>query len=179
MDICPCGSSKPYVDCCRPLISGERLADTAEQVMRSRYTAFVKMELAWLRDSLHPGYRADYDEASSRAWAERAEWHGLQILKAEKGGLVDQEGMVEFVASLPRMASGRSTASWPRSSGPAARGITRRESFCRPDRSCAREPRPAATIPVPAAAGRNSRSAAASTLRDSSKFRAQSAEYEK
>jgi SEC-C motif-containing protein len=100
MDICPCGSSKPYVDCCLPLISGERLADTAEQVMRSRYTAFVKMELAWLRDSLHPGYRADYDEASSRAWAERAEWHGLQILKAEKGGLVDQEGMVEFVASF-------------------------------------------------------------------------------
>ena len=100
MDICPCGSSKPYVDCCRPLISGERLADTAEQVMRSRYTAFVKKELAWLRDSLHPGHRADYDEASSRAWAERAEWHGLEILKAEKGGPVDQKGMVEFVASF-------------------------------------------------------------------------------
>jgi SEC-C motif-containing protein len=100
MDICPCGSSKPYVDCCLPLISGERLADTAEQVMRSRYTAFVKMELAWLRDSLHPGHRADYDEASSRAWAERAEWHGLEILKTEKGGPVDQEGMVEFVVSF-------------------------------------------------------------------------------
>ena len=100
MDICPCGSSKPYVDCCRPLISGERLADTAEQVMRSRYTAFVKKELAWLRDSLHPGRRADYDETGSRAWAERAEWHGLEILKAEKGGPVDQEGMVEFVASF-------------------------------------------------------------------------------
>ena len=72
MDICPCGSAKPYADCCRPLIAGERLAETAEQLMRSRYTAYVKKELGWLRDSLHPGQRAGYDEASSRAWAERA-----------------------------------------------------------------------------------------------------------
>ncbi len=100
MDICPCGSSKPYSDCCLPLISGERRADTAEQVMRSRYTAFVKKELEWLRDSLHPGHRADYDEASTRAWAERAEWHGLEILRTEKGGPADQEGTVEFVASF-------------------------------------------------------------------------------
>ncbi len=100
MDICPCGSSKPYSDCCRPLISGERRADTAEQIMRSRYTAFVKKELAWLRDSLHPGHRTDYDEASTRAWAERAEWHGLEILRTENGGPADQEGTVEFVASF-------------------------------------------------------------------------------
>ena len=55
MDICPCGSTKPYADCCRPLIAGDRRAETAEQLMRSRYTAYVKKELAWLRESLHPG----------------------------------------------------------------------------------------------------------------------------
>src|SRR5512139_2073682 len=37
VDICPCGSSKPYADCCRPVITCERRADTAEQLMRSRY----------------------------------------------------------------------------------------------------------------------------------------------
>ncbi len=100
MDICPCGSSRPYADCCRPLISGERRADTAEQVMRSRYTAYVKKEMAWLRDSLHPGHRADFDEASSRAWAERAAWQGLEILKTVKGGPADEEGTVEFIASF-------------------------------------------------------------------------------
>ena len=100
MDICPCGSSMPYTGCCRPLISGEQRADTAEQLMRSRYTAYVKKELTWLRDSLHPAHRADYDEASSRAWAERAEWHGIEILNTVKGGPEDQEGTVEFVVSF-------------------------------------------------------------------------------
>ena len=100
MDICPCGSSKPYTECCRPVIFGDRRADTAEQLMRSRYTAFVKKELAWLRESLHPAQRADYDEAGSRAWAERAEWQGLDILRTVKGGPADEEGTVEFVASF-------------------------------------------------------------------------------
>ena len=100
MDICPCGSSKPYTGCCGPLISGEQRAETAEQLMRSRYTAYVKKELAWLRESLHPRHRADYDEASSRAWAERAEWHGIEILGTVKGGPGDQDGTVEFAVSF-------------------------------------------------------------------------------
>lgn len=100
MDLCPCGSAKLYADCCRPLIAGERPAETAEQLMRSRYTAYVKKELAWLRDSLLPGQRAGYDEASSRAWAERTEWHGIEILRTEKGGPDDREGKVEFIASF-------------------------------------------------------------------------------
>jgi SEC-C motif-containing protein len=97
MDSCPCGSAKPYAVCCRPLISGERLAGSAEELMRSRYSAYVKKETAWLRESLHPGHRADFDEASSRAWAERATWHGIEILYTTKGGPDDQEGTVEFV----------------------------------------------------------------------------------
>ena len=100
MDICPCDSTKKYADCCQPVIAGERSADTAEQVMRSRYSAYVKKELGWLRASLHPDNRADYDESSSRAWAERAEWHGIEIVKTEKGGPGDQEGQVEFIVSF-------------------------------------------------------------------------------
>jgi len=49
MDICPCGSARSYADCCGPVIAGAQRAGTAEQVMRSRYTAYVKKELAWLR----------------------------------------------------------------------------------------------------------------------------------
>lgn len=105
MDICPCGSTKPYADCCRPLISGERKAETAEQLMRSRYSAYVKKEYSWLRESLHPGHRADYDETSSRSWAESAEWHGIRILNTEKGGPADEKGMVEFAVSFTQNGS--------------------------------------------------------------------------
>lgn len=99
MDVCPCGSSRAYEECCQPLIKNAQSATTAEQLMRSRYSAFVKKEYAHLLASLHPGQRSDYDEQSTRAWAESAEWQGINILNTIAGGPEDSEGQVEFVAS--------------------------------------------------------------------------------
>jgi SEC-C motif-containing protein len=100
MTACPCGSGLSYEECCRPLILGERAASSAEQLMRSRYSAYVEKEIPYLRTSLHPDHRKDYDEKSSREWAESAEWHGLQILETAGGGPDDAEGEVEFVVSF-------------------------------------------------------------------------------
>src|SRR5512140_283396 len=100
MDLCPCGSTLSYEACCRPVIKGEQPAKTAEQLMRSRYSAYVTKELDYILTSLHPGHRADYDANSTRAWAESAEWHGIEIIKTTKGGEQDNEGQVEFVVSF-------------------------------------------------------------------------------
>jgi len=99
MTLCPCGSNVPYESCCRPVIAGEQKAATAEQLMRSRYSAYVKKEIGHILNSLHPDHRTDYDEKSSRAWAERAEWHGIRILKTVGGGTDENKGQVEFVVS--------------------------------------------------------------------------------
>ncbi len=99
MDICPCGSQASYDSCCRPLIAGEQKAVTAEQLMRSRYSAYVKKELEYILSSLHPDHRSDYDEKSTRAWAEQAQWHGLVIRKTSGGRAEDTVGQVEFVVS--------------------------------------------------------------------------------
>jgi SEC-C motif-containing protein len=99
MDICPCGSNLAYQECCRPLIRGERPAATAEQLMRARYSAYVKKEIEYLRESLHPAHRSDFDEKSTRIWAEGSEWHRLEIVKTDGGGQEDSEGRVEFVAA--------------------------------------------------------------------------------
>jgi SEC-C motif domain protein len=99
MDICPCGSGLAYDQCCRPVIKGERSAETAEQVMRARYSAYVNKEMDYIFTSLHPDHRSDYDEKSSRAWAERAQWYRLDILETSGGGPEDKEGKVAFVAS--------------------------------------------------------------------------------
>lgn len=98
MDTCPCGSELAYEKCCAPVISGEKPASTAEQLMRSRYSAYATGNLGFLRDSLHPDKRSDYDERSTRKWAESSEWHGLEIVRTEKGGPEDTEGLVEFTA---------------------------------------------------------------------------------
>jgi len=81
MNNCPCGSNINYEECCRPIIKGERAAVTAEQLMRSRYSAYVNKELDYILTSLHPDSRSDYDEKSTRAWAESAEWHKFEILE--------------------------------------------------------------------------------------------------
>ena len=99
MDFCPCGSNSAYTSCCEPLIHGARAASTAEQLMRYRYSAYVKKELGYLLSSLHPEHRSDYDERSSRAWSESAEWHGIRIVKTAGGEADDTEGQVEFVVS--------------------------------------------------------------------------------
>ena len=98
MELCPCGSDKPYADCCEPVIRGTRNAETPEALMRSRYTAYVKKELDHLYNSLHPSERKDYKKEEGANWAKNLDWQSLEILKTEDGGPEDETGMVEFIA---------------------------------------------------------------------------------
>jgi SEC-C motif-containing protein len=97
-DPCPCGSGLSLAECCGPILAGERLAQTAEALMRSRYTAYVLCDVAHLKRSLDPKWHPSFDEAGTREWAEKAQWKGLSILGAKAGGVADDEGEVEFVA---------------------------------------------------------------------------------
>jgi SEC-C motif-containing protein len=98
IELCPCGSAKGYNECCEPVIRGQVKASSPEMLMRSRYTSYVKHEIAWLKDSLEVSQRADFDEKSVSEWSSSAEWVGLQILGTHKGGPKDTQGWVEFVA---------------------------------------------------------------------------------
>lgn len=62
--------------------------------MRSRYTAFVHGREDYLLATWHATTRPiELDLA-----APPTQWLGLQILQTERGGAVDREGLVEFVA---------------------------------------------------------------------------------
>ena len=65
--------------------------------MRARYSAYEKCEVDFLINSLHPD-SGGVDRDSTRAWAENAEWHGLELLSVQAGGQKDETGEVEFVA---------------------------------------------------------------------------------
>ncbi|HEY9154488.1 MAG TPA: YchJ family protein [Opitutaceae bacterium] len=97
MNACPCGSGRSYETCCEPLIAGTP-ATTAEALMRSRYTAYVKHAFDYLRDSLSAQQQKDFSAADTKRWAEQSEWLGLKILRTENGGPNDQTGLVEFSA---------------------------------------------------------------------------------
>lgn len=95
---CPCGSGKTYENCCRPLIKGTLQAQTPEALMRSRYTAFAKIKVQYLLDTVHPDQRKDHDAGSIRKWSKNSLWRGLTIRDTQNGGPDDKEGIVEFIA---------------------------------------------------------------------------------
>lgn len=91
---CPCGASDPYDACCGALHRGERLPLTAEELMRSRYTAYVVSDEPYLFRTWHPKRRpAEITTGGDVTWT------GLTVHRSEGGDEDDAEGTVEFTAS--------------------------------------------------------------------------------
>jgi SEC-C motif-containing protein len=97
-EACPCGSGRTFKECCEPLHRGRSKADTAEQLMRARYSAFVKGDIEFLKESLSAKSRKDFDAKDLGRWARESEWHGLEIVSTHEGGAKDDKGTVEFIA---------------------------------------------------------------------------------
>lgn len=90
---CPCGTGETLEECCGRLHSGEAKAATAEQLMRSRFSAFAVGDEAYLLSSWHSSTRpreVDLDPAQR--------WTALEIIGKTRGGPFDKEGTVEFRA---------------------------------------------------------------------------------
>jgi SEC-C motif-containing protein len=99
---CPCGTGLLYGECCGPLHGGER-APTAERLMRSRFSAFATGDTAYLLRTWHRSTRPralDLDPEDR--------WYRLDVVRTERGGLLDADGVVEFRAHR-RSPAGRDT----------------------------------------------------------------------
>ena len=90
---CPCLSGLPYAECCEPLHRGEIAAPTAEQLMRSRFSAFAVGDADYLLTTWHPSTRPATLELDSEL-----RWYRLDILDRAAGGPLDAHGEVEFEA---------------------------------------------------------------------------------
>ena len=90
---CPCGSGRAFADCCGPLHAGTAQAATAEALMRSRYSAFVRANADYLRDSWHPDTRPERIDLDDAA---RTRWLGLEVKRHDV--IDDDHATVEFVA---------------------------------------------------------------------------------
>ncbi|MDK3255321.1 YchJ family protein [Blastococcus capsensis] len=90
---CPCGTGLPYDECCRPRHDGSSPAATAEQLMRSRYSAFAAGDAGYLLATWHSTTRPPSVELDPAV-----RWTALDVLRTAGGGLLDREGTVEFRA---------------------------------------------------------------------------------
>ncbi|GAB3321854.1 YchJ family metal-binding protein [Geodermatophilus aquaeductus] len=90
---CPCGTGLTYAECCGPLHDGTAAAATAEQLMRSRYSAFAVGDAAYLQQTWDTDTRP-----RSLTLDPDVRWTGLEVLATTGGGLFDAEGTVAFRA---------------------------------------------------------------------------------
>ncbi len=91
--LCDCCSAAEFNDCCGPLLAGTAHAVTAEQLMRSRYSAYVRGNADYLLATWHP------DSRPSRVRLDPShQWLGLAIKATDAGSDADRTGTVEFVA---------------------------------------------------------------------------------
>ncbi|MFI6447154.1 YchJ family protein [Kitasatospora sp. NPDC050543] len=90
---CPCGLPAAYTECCGRLHLGPATAGTAEQLMRSRFSAFARHDEAYLLRTWHPDTRpreVDFDP--------ELRWVRLEVLDTSDGGPFHAEGTVTFRA---------------------------------------------------------------------------------
>jgi SEC-C motif domain protein len=90
---CPCLSGEQYGDCCGRFHRGEADSPTAVQLMRSRYSAFVVLDAAYLLRTWHPDSRP-----AELTLDGGMQWRRLDIVSTTSGGPLDREGTVEFKA---------------------------------------------------------------------------------
>ncbi len=95
---CPCGRNKNYEACCAKAHLNLNEAITAEDLMRSRYAAFVLLKGDYLMESHHPSTRPTEEKEAIINWSKSVKWKKLKVIRTNKGTASDQEGFVEFKA---------------------------------------------------------------------------------
>lgn len=90
---CPCrkkSETRTYAECCGPYHAGLRVPATAEALMRSRYSAYVGKNIAYVLATWHPTTRP-----ATVAFLPDEQWVQLRVLAATEQG---DEATVEFIA---------------------------------------------------------------------------------
>ncbi len=93
--LCVCGSNKHYKHCCLNYLDSIQNAITAEQLMRSRYTAYIQQNSHYVLKTWHPTTRPNDFDLSDR---NKTQWTQLYIVKNTQKNKHDKTASVEFVA---------------------------------------------------------------------------------
>ena len=81
--MCICSNDKSYDECCGLIISHQKEAQTPEELMRSRYSAYVKSDTDYLLFSTLSENRYEDDAPLIEEFTAQVEWLGLKILNAK------------------------------------------------------------------------------------------------
>ena len=94
--LCPCQSERVYTECCAPFHAREAAASTAEELMRSRYSAYVLQEIDYIVDTTVHAQQNLLDKQDLAAWSKQTQWSGLKVIRHVLFGKL--HALVEFKA---------------------------------------------------------------------------------
>ena len=84
MSNCYCGSATLFENCCKPIIKLTSEATSAEQLMRSRYSAYCVADAEYLVKSTHKSTRKFHKKSDILAWSKSNNWKKLEIINSSK-----------------------------------------------------------------------------------------------
>jgi len=91
---CPCGLNKNFETCCSEIINGNTAA-TAEQLMRSRYSAYATNNVQYIFDTYESASREEQCLDDIALWAKQCKWIALNVISTSTNG---NKATVEFSA---------------------------------------------------------------------------------
>ncbi|MBK8727481.1 MAG: YchJ family protein [Holophagaceae bacterium] len=97
---CPCTSKVPYDRCCGPFIAGTKVPESAELLMRSRFSAYALGKVDYLIETTAEAERGALDREDLATYCRNIRCVALKIIARTAGGPGDETGTVKFHASL-------------------------------------------------------------------------------
>lgn len=95
--LCYCHSKKLFEQCCLPFIEHQTHPQTAEQLMRSRYSAYANKSYQYIIDTYSSDVRAQQNINDIAAWGETTTWRNL-IIHSQPDKHQEADNIVEFSA---------------------------------------------------------------------------------
>ena len=78
---CPCGLDKDYITCCGRFIEQHELPSTPTDLMRSRYTAYVKHNMDYILSTMKGPALKQFDKENSSIQSTKVKWQRLNVVR--------------------------------------------------------------------------------------------------
>ncbi len=96
--VCPCGSGKSYGSCCGIFHHGLKFPQNAEELMRSRYSAYALNNLTYIKNTMQGKAAQGFLEKESDTQQKSHQLLGLEVLRHIKDKKNPNHAFVEFRA---------------------------------------------------------------------------------
>ena len=78
--LCYCQSNRSFARCCEPFLLKTAYPNTPEQLMRSRYSAFVTHNVDYIEETMLSPALDTFNKSETLDWTMSVRWEGLEII---------------------------------------------------------------------------------------------------